>query len=138
MVEKQRSTTPHSLEIYSFKNYIAYTLYPPLYIAGPIITFNNFLWQVRTTIPKMERIYSLFVDTKADIYAAGINPQISYQVPDMRSHHGVHPALHVRCRHQGHSGVGRSQRCGIESNRFLELDYRLAKGTVSILSFETR
>jgi D-alanyl-lipoteichoic acid acyltransferase DltB (MBOAT superfamily) len=36
----------HSLETYSFVNYIAYALYPPLYIAGPIITFNDFMWQV--------------------------------------------------------------------------------------------
>lgn len=27
-------------------NYIAYVLYPPLYIAGPIMTFNDFMWQV--------------------------------------------------------------------------------------------
>jgi D-alanyl-lipoteichoic acid acyltransferase DltB (MBOAT superfamily) len=27
-------------------NLIAYTLYPPLYIAGPIMTFNDFTWQV--------------------------------------------------------------------------------------------
>lgn len=25
---------------------MAYGLYPPLYIAGPIMTFNDFLWQV--------------------------------------------------------------------------------------------
>ncbi|KDQ59021.1 hypothetical protein JAAARDRAFT_33744 [Jaapia argillacea MUCL 33604] len=44
---KQRTSTPHPLEIYSYKNYIAYVLYPPLYIAGPIITFNDFIWQIR-------------------------------------------------------------------------------------------
>jgi D-alanyl-lipoteichoic acid acyltransferase DltB (MBOAT superfamily) len=32
--------------MYSYMNYIAYVLYPPLYIAGPIITFNDFMWQV--------------------------------------------------------------------------------------------
>ncbi|KAH7906814.1 MBOAT, membrane-bound O-acyltransferase family-domain-containing protein [Hygrophoropsis aurantiaca] len=45
--EKQRANTAHSLEHYSYKNYLAYVLYPPLYIAGPIITFNNFMWQLR-------------------------------------------------------------------------------------------
>lgn len=40
---------PHAPnESYAFANYVAYILYPPLYIAGPIITFNDFLWQVFT------------------------------------------------------------------------------------------
>ena len=45
--EKQRTTTFHPLEMYTFRNYLAYALYAPLYIAGPIVTFNDFLWQVR-------------------------------------------------------------------------------------------
>jgi D-alanyl-lipoteichoic acid acyltransferase DltB (MBOAT superfamily) len=32
---------------YTFINYLAYTLYPPLYIAGPIITFDDFMAQTR-------------------------------------------------------------------------------------------
>jgi D-alanyl-lipoteichoic acid acyltransferase DltB (MBOAT superfamily) len=31
---------------YSFLNYLAYVLYSPLYLAGPIITFNYFVSQV--------------------------------------------------------------------------------------------
>lgn len=46
LTEKQRSTFPHSLEHYTYANYLAYVLFPPLYIAGPIMTFNNFMWQV--------------------------------------------------------------------------------------------
>ncbi|EMD33382.1 hypothetical protein CERSUDRAFT_108172 [Gelatoporia subvermispora B] len=46
LTEKQR-TTPHPLAEYTYKHYIAYALYPPLYIAGPIITFNDFIWQLR-------------------------------------------------------------------------------------------
>ncbi|KAG6333034.1 hypothetical protein ID866_6058 [Astraeus odoratus] len=45
--ERQRTTTPHPPEMYTFANYVAYTLFSPLYIAGPILTFNNFLWQLR-------------------------------------------------------------------------------------------
>lgn len=45
--EKERTMTPHSPELYSYANYVAYVLFPPLYIAGPILTFNNFLWQLR-------------------------------------------------------------------------------------------
>ncbi|CCM04219.1 uncharacterized protein FIBRA_06386 [Fibroporia radiculosa] len=44
--EKQRGAIAHPLQTYSFVNYIAYALYPPLYIAGPIMTFNDFMWQV--------------------------------------------------------------------------------------------
>ncbi|KAI0696453.1 MBOAT, membrane-bound O-acyltransferase family-domain-containing protein [Cytidiella melzeri] len=44
---KHRISAAHPLELYSFPNYIAYIIYPPLYIAGPIITFNDFFWQIR-------------------------------------------------------------------------------------------
>lgn len=47
LTEKQRTTQTHSLDTYTFWNYLAYVLYPPLYIAGPIMTFNDFMWQVR-------------------------------------------------------------------------------------------
>ncbi|KAI0729251.1 MBOAT-domain-containing protein [Fomitopsis betulina] len=46
LTDKQRPTVRHSLETYSYVNYIAYVLYPPLYIAGPIMTFNDFMWQI--------------------------------------------------------------------------------------------
>ncbi|KAH9847853.1 MBOAT-domain-containing protein [Lenzites betulinus] len=45
--DKYRPRVPHSLEFYSFANYVAYVLYPPLYIAGPIMAFNDFIWQLR-------------------------------------------------------------------------------------------
>ena len=48
--EKERAATPHSSELYTYANYVAYVLFPPLYIAGPILTFNNFLWQVLMTM----------------------------------------------------------------------------------------
>ena len=32
--------------MYGFVNYLTYILYAPLYIAGPIMTFNDFMWQV--------------------------------------------------------------------------------------------
>ncbi|KAI0091274.1 MBOAT, membrane-bound O-acyltransferase family-domain-containing protein [Irpex rosettiformis] len=44
---KQRISVAHPLELYSFHNYLAYIVYPPLYIGGPIITFNDFIWQLR-------------------------------------------------------------------------------------------
>ncbi|KAF8556486.1 MBOAT-domain-containing protein [Imleria badia] len=50
LTEKQRCTLPHSLEHYTYANYLAYVLFPPLYIAGPILTFNNFMWQLRRPV----------------------------------------------------------------------------------------
>ncbi|KAH7106546.1 MBOAT-domain-containing protein [Auriculariales sp. MPI-PUGE-AT-0066] len=50
--EKQRLATSHELSVYeSFENYVTYILYPPLYIAGPIMSFNDFLWQIRRPVP---------------------------------------------------------------------------------------
>ncbi|KAI0342742.1 MBOAT-domain-containing protein [Trametopsis cervina] len=44
---KHRIAVAHPLELYSLSNYLAYIIYPPLYIGGPIITFNDFVWQLR-------------------------------------------------------------------------------------------
>jgi D-alanyl-lipoteichoic acid acyltransferase DltB (MBOAT superfamily) len=44
--DKKRPAVFHSPATYTFVNYLAYALYAPLYIAGPIITFNDFIWQV--------------------------------------------------------------------------------------------
>ena len=46
MSERDRVNTPANMEDYSLLNYISYTLYTPLYLAGPIITFNDFIHQV--------------------------------------------------------------------------------------------
>ncbi|KAF5348640.1 hypothetical protein D9758_006745 [Tetrapyrgos nigripes] len=45
--QKQRQTVSHPEEMYTCINYLSYALYSPLYIAGPIISFNDFLWQFR-------------------------------------------------------------------------------------------
>ncbi|TFK34568.1 MBOAT, membrane-bound O-acyltransferase family-domain-containing protein [Crucibulum laeve] len=45
--DKQRTTISHPQDLYSYMNYISYVLYVPLFIAGPIMTFNDFIWQHR-------------------------------------------------------------------------------------------
>ncbi|XAO24989.1 hypothetical protein I312_103798 [Cryptococcus bacillisporus CA1280] len=45
---RKRVQTSAAEQDYSFINFMAYCLYPPLYIAGPIMTFNDFLWQLRS------------------------------------------------------------------------------------------
>lgn len=44
--ERARAATSHPLTSYSFMLYLAYALYPPLYLAGPIMTYNAFLSQL--------------------------------------------------------------------------------------------
>ncbi|KAG8708226.1 glycerol transporter [Ceratobasidium sp. 395] len=45
MTHKQRVATSHPIDVYSLVNFLTYVVYPPLYIAGPIISFNDFMWQ---------------------------------------------------------------------------------------------
>ncbi|EIW65751.1 hypothetical protein TREMEDRAFT_72521 [Tremella mesenterica DSM 1558] len=42
--------TPLPHDQYTFINFLAYSLYPPLYIAGPIMTFNDFMHQLHKTV----------------------------------------------------------------------------------------
>ncbi|KAK9819787.1 hypothetical protein WJX72_002349 [[Myrmecia] bisecta] len=44
---KARQETSLALHHYSLAAYLAYVLYPPLYIAGPTMTFNSFASQLR-------------------------------------------------------------------------------------------
>lgn len=53
--EFQRVNTNLALEDYSFKNYFAYLFYAPLFIAGPIVTFNDYVKQSRSTLPSINR-----------------------------------------------------------------------------------
>ena len=41
---------PPSSQRYIFPTYLSYILFPPLYIAGPITSFNDFLSQVRPPV----------------------------------------------------------------------------------------
>ena len=49
--ERDRIGLPAKEDSYTFRNYIAYTLYAPLYLAGPILTFNDFVSQLRYRAP---------------------------------------------------------------------------------------
>lgn len=44
---QERTRLSQHLEEYSVGNYLLYILYPPLFIAGPIMTFNDFTSQLR-------------------------------------------------------------------------------------------
>jgi len=44
---KSRVSRSLDMDEYSLLNYLVYVTYAPLYIAGPIITFNDFTWQMK-------------------------------------------------------------------------------------------
>ncbi|KAI1806543.1 MBOAT-domain-containing protein [Daldinia bambusicola] len=45
--ERDRVSIPAQAKDFSFRNYVAYAIYAPLYLTGPIITFNDFISQLR-------------------------------------------------------------------------------------------
>ncbi|KAI0845300.1 MBOAT-domain-containing protein [Daldinia vernicosa] len=45
--ERDRISIPAQEKDFSFRNYVAYAIYAPLYLTGPIITFNDFISQLR-------------------------------------------------------------------------------------------
>ncbi|KAF8533912.1 glycerol:H+ symporter [Trichophaea hybrida] len=51
--EHDRIDTPAKVEDYSLLNYLAYILYTPLYLAGPILTFNDFVHQLKYSTPTL-------------------------------------------------------------------------------------
>ncbi|TGJ86681.1 hypothetical protein E0Z10_g2079 [Xylaria hypoxylon] len=45
--ERDRISIPAQSKDFSFRNYVAYAIYAPLYLTGPIITFNDYISQLR-------------------------------------------------------------------------------------------
>ncbi|KAJ9048833.1 glycerol transporter [Entomophthora muscae] len=56
---KQRVLQSWPSSVYSYPNYLAYLFYPPLYLAGPIITFNDFMHQMIYGNPGITRMGTL-------------------------------------------------------------------------------
>jgi D-alanyl-lipoteichoic acid acyltransferase DltB (MBOAT superfamily) len=67
---KARASQHLPLSEYSYVAYIVYCLYPPLYIAGPIITFNSFSSQL--TNPPSASLSFIKVLTYALRWAAAL------------------------------------------------------------------
>ncbi|KAL2818317.1 MBOAT, membrane-bound O-acyltransferase family-domain-containing protein [Aspergillus granulosus] len=49
--ERDRVSYGVALRDFNLKTYFAYTLYSPLYLAGPILSFNDFVFQSRNCLP---------------------------------------------------------------------------------------
>lgn len=57
--DRDRVKIPAEPAAFSMRNYIAYVLYSPLYLAGPILTFNDYVSQQRYTAPSLTRCRTL-------------------------------------------------------------------------------
>ncbi|KAI4870226.1 MBOAT-domain-containing protein [Hypoxylon rubiginosum] len=52
--ERDRVSIPAQAKDFSFRNYVAYAIYAPLYLTGPVITFNDFISQQRYKAASIE------------------------------------------------------------------------------------
>ncbi|KAK3207262.1 hypothetical protein GRF29_103g341037 [Pseudopithomyces chartarum] len=61
--ERDRVAIPAKQTDFTFRNYFAYTLYSPLYLTGPILTFNDYTSQLRhrplSITPRRTALYAL-------------------------------------------------------------------------------
>ncbi|OJJ50159.1 hypothetical protein ASPZODRAFT_13249 [Penicilliopsis zonata CBS 506.65] len=53
--ERDRVSIPAEPAAYNGRNYLAYALYAPLYLSGPIVTFNDYISQRRYASPSLTR-----------------------------------------------------------------------------------
>ncbi|KAL9479897.1 hypothetical protein ACSS6W_004683 [Trichoderma asperelloides] len=53
-IDKRHVNTLEVSSDFSFRNYLAYALYAPLYIAGPILTFNDYISQAKYRAASIE------------------------------------------------------------------------------------
>ena len=132
--DKKRAAVFHPRSTYTFLNYLSYALYAPLYIAGPILTFNDFMWQVRKALSPVlgcaSSFYDLAISPKRH-RAAGDNA-----IRDSLLHHPAHNGnadpCDARRRDQGRTCMERHDACPAFHDRFLESHLRLAQGSSSI------
>ncbi|ODA79503.1 hypothetical protein RJ55_05096 [Drechmeria coniospora] len=53
--ERDRISMPAAVHEFTFRNYLAYAIYAPLYLAGPILTFNDYIAQLKHRAASIER-----------------------------------------------------------------------------------
>ncbi|OAQ76501.1 glycerol:H+ symporter (Gup1) [Purpureocillium lilacinum] len=52
--ERDRITIPADVRDFTFRNYVAYAVYAPLYLVGPILTFNDYISQLKHRATSIE------------------------------------------------------------------------------------
>lgn len=127
MSDKQRTSIAHPLDWYTFTNYLAYIFYPPLYIAGPIITFNDFMWQVNHCHSHLtSKLTHISPDAQEKHTDMEFNNSIRNPVSRVFTNDGVHSPLHVHGGNQRRQSLGWVLCGSTQYGRLLEPDYRLA------------
>lgn len=53
--ERDRIAIPAEANDYSFRNFVAYAIYAPLYLTGPILTFNDYISQTKYQPSSIEK-----------------------------------------------------------------------------------
>jgi D-alanyl-lipoteichoic acid acyltransferase DltB (MBOAT superfamily) len=53
--ERDRILIPANAKDYNFRNYVGYAIYAPLYLTGPIITFNDYISQLKYSPASIEK-----------------------------------------------------------------------------------
>ena len=131
--DKKRAVVFHPLATYSFGNYLAYVLYAPLYIAGPIITFNDFMWQVSMHHSRCLLFPVLIFLSPARTpggYRAAGDGAICTALSNLATYDGDAHPCHARRRDQGCPRVEWHDPCAVIHSWFLEPYFCLAKGTL--------
>ena len=132
MGDKKRAAVIHPLATYSFGNYLAYVLYAPLYIAGPIVTFNDFMWQVSMHHSRCLLFPVLIFLSPActpDRCGAAGNGTICTALSDLATYDGDAHLCHARRRDQGCPRVEWYDPFTVIHGWLLESHFCLAKGT---------
>jgi len=99
--EKRRQSAAHPESMYSYMNYIAYVLYPLLYIAGHIMTFNDFVWQVSVLLSYLSVSLSKrdvgwgLAATTSNAHIITFNDEVSPPLCHLLYDDGVHPPLYA-------------------------------------------
>ncbi|KAF1977167.1 glycerol:H+ symporter-like protein [Bimuria novae-zelandiae CBS 107.79] len=76
--ERSRVALPAPPGVFTFRHYFAYTLYAPLYLAGPILTFNDFISQLRYPLPSLSRRRTLLYAVRFAIVVLTMELMIHY------------------------------------------------------------
>ena len=129
---KHRTSRFHGKDTYSFVNYFCYVLYPPLFLAGPIMTFNDFMWQVFASLDfscilfiHNSRLLAPIADIRSSTRGC---PALHVSLPLLSPDNGSNPALHVCHCNKGRTGVDGGQSFRTEYDRSMEFDYCVAQG----------
>ncbi|PVU96417.1 hypothetical protein BB561_001198 [Smittium simulii] len=83
LTDKKRIEYPRNHDEYNFINYFVYLFYLPLYLTGPIITFNDFIYQ--TIIKSQPGFSHTFQKTKTTLIY-GIRLLISFFIMEVLLH----------------------------------------------------